>query len=491
MAFDLATAKPVEESGGFDLSTARPVDSPVSVGTKLQTGFLAQAKAPFDAATSLITGAVAAPVAGIAGLAQGAKNLVSPGMSAGERVNQVQGALTFQPRTEAGQTLVEVASFPFQKLAQGADYVGGAVAEASGSPALGAGVNTAIQAAPMVLSKLAKAPSQRMLAKAETKAADLMSINSVRDKTINDARALDYKFPPTEVRDTYGAARIESMGGKAAIGQQMNRHNQFVTDRIAREEAGLRQNQPLSLDTLKEARERLARPYRELEAVSPGAAADFKALQEARRLSKEQWEFFHRSLDPAVKAKAKAFDAEASRLETRLEQLAENSGQPGLVQDVRAARTALAKNYDVERALNLGDGHADARIWGRMLDHEKPLTGKLAVAARAAEAMGRFMKSAESTPTPGVSKLEWPVSMAMGAGGYATLGPGGAVLGAAPFIAPPVARRLAMSNIMQRPNTYAPGAVPSGLELLTRQPLGYAAIPAVGDNEGLAALLRR
>src|SRR5712664_914130 len=43
-----------------------------------------------DAALSLGSGAVAAPVAGLAGIAQGVKNLVSPGMSAADRVNQVQ-----------------------------------------------------------------------------------------------------------------------------------------------------------------------------------------------------------------------------------------------------------------------------------------------------------------------------------------------------------------------------------------------------------------
>lgn len=47
--------------------------------------------------------------------------------------------------------LQSIEDFPMKKLAQGADYVGQKAADATGSPAVGAGVNTAIQAVPMFI----------------------------------------------------------------------------------------------------------------------------------------------------------------------------------------------------------------------------------------------------------------------------------------------------------------------------------------------------
>ena len=84
------------------------------------------------------------------------------------------------------------------------------------------------------------------------------------------------------------------------------------------------------------------------------------------------------------------------------------------------------------------------------------------------------------------------MAAAFGAGGFATMGPAGVAMAALPFAAPPLARAVAGSPIMQRPNTYAPGATVSGLELLTRQPAAYAAAPAIGmPDQGLAQLLQR
>jgi hypothetical protein len=95
--------------------------------------------------------AIAAPVAGLSGVAQAIKNRFSPGMSAADRVEQVQSAMTYEPRTEGGKAVTGVISYPFEKLAQGADYAGQKAADLTGSPAVGAGVNTLIQGAPTVL----------------------------------------------------------------------------------------------------------------------------------------------------------------------------------------------------------------------------------------------------------------------------------------------------------------------------------------------------
>lgn len=109
-----------------------------------------------EPAAQIASGFVATPVAGLAGLAQGAKNLVPgwQGMPAADRIRQVENAMTYEPRTTAGKAVSGVVNYPFQKLAQFSDFAGQKTSDATGSPAAGAAVNTAIQFAPSVLFKV-------------------------------------------------------------------------------------------------------------------------------------------------------------------------------------------------------------------------------------------------------------------------------------------------------------------------------------------------
>lgn len=117
-----------------------------------------------EALTSLASSAVAAPAAGIAGIVQGVSNAAArvtggqPGMQAADRVRQVQGALTYQPRTQGGQVATGAIAYPFEKLAEGADWAGQKVADATGSPLAGTVVNTALQAAPALATRTGRAP---------------------------------------------------------------------------------------------------------------------------------------------------------------------------------------------------------------------------------------------------------------------------------------------------------------------------------------------
>lgn len=457
-----------------------------------------------EAALSLGTGALAAPLAGLAGLGQGALNLgrsavnavapgtLGPGMPAGDRVRQVQEGLTYRPRTELGQTVTGAIAYPFEKIAQGADYVGGNVAEATGSPAIGAGVNTALQSVPAMVARGVKAPASRALARAETEAADLKSVNSVKDTTVNRARDLGYVFPPSEVQGSFLGNQLESVGGKAAIGQEVNRRNQQVTNAVGRREAGLAENEPLSVNTLTAARSRMAGPYREVTALSPAAAEALERVQTLRQDAKDLWSDYGVNRRVETKKAAQKADSDAQHQELIIDAEAHNLGVPGLVTRLRQARQALAKNFDVEAALNVGSGDLNAAIWGRMLDRGRPLSGDLETAARAAEAMGRYTKDVSAVPSPGVSKLKPVAAAGLGLAGYGTMGPLGALAGLAPFLDGP-ARSLALSRGMQTPRSYGPGAGVSGLELLTRNPEAYGTIPALGagDDQGLARLLRR
>ena len=107
--------------------------------------------------TMAATGMLAMPIAGLAGIGQGIKNAVlgSDGVSAADRVERVQSALTYQPRTAYGKAttnaLGSVLGYPLRKLEQGADVAGQFVSDISGSPAAGTAANVAIQSIPALL----------------------------------------------------------------------------------------------------------------------------------------------------------------------------------------------------------------------------------------------------------------------------------------------------------------------------------------------------
>ena len=105
------------------------------------------------------TSAIATPMAGIAGLGTAAANALGfTDAQPADVVRRVQGAMTYEPRTKAGELSTRIVSWPFEKLAQGADYVGQKVSDVTGSPAAGAAVNTGLQLAPALLAKRAGKP---------------------------------------------------------------------------------------------------------------------------------------------------------------------------------------------------------------------------------------------------------------------------------------------------------------------------------------------
>jgi hypothetical protein len=424
-----------------------------------------------DTVAALGSGAVAAPVAGLAGVVQGIKNMISPGMPAGDRVRQVQEALSYQPRTEGGQAATGAIAAPFEALAGVADTAGGAVTDATGLPAAGAAVNTAIQAVPALIAgpggRAAVGPVNARAARIQAEAAAARSRNAPRDQTLAAGQAEGYVVPPSAVNPSFVNRRIESLAGKDALKQEASIRNQEVTNRIARREVGLQPDDPITPATLDAVRDRVAQPYREVAALPPIAntnplagqfnvprnsvnpAADLEALRNARHEAQTQFRFYDRSADPEALRRGNRAWTEAQRLERNLELAAIQAGRPELVPQLRAARQQIARTYDVERALNVGDGNVDARTLGRLLDRGKPMTGGLATTGRFAEAFGPYVREAGAVPTPGVSKVGPLAAGLMGVGGATAMGPAGAALSGLPLLSHP-ARGLVLSPTYQQ-----------------------------------------
>lgn len=103
---------------------------------------------PLETGLQMGTGLAGTVLGGLAGAGQGLKNLVSPGMPAADRVNQVQNAMTYQPRTGVGNASSRMAGLPFELYAKGTNYLGEKTTDLTGSPLLGAGVKTGGDIAP-------------------------------------------------------------------------------------------------------------------------------------------------------------------------------------------------------------------------------------------------------------------------------------------------------------------------------------------------------
>jgi hypothetical protein len=111
-------------------------------------------KAAGDTALTLGSQALLTPVAGVAGA------LTAPFAGtdkAADVVQSIQGA-AYQPKSEVGQQAVENISKPLMWAVDKADRAGQFAADATGSPAVGAAVNTGLQSIPVLLSKGARQP---------------------------------------------------------------------------------------------------------------------------------------------------------------------------------------------------------------------------------------------------------------------------------------------------------------------------------------------
>lgn len=117
---------------------------------------LQMAGAAVGSTVGAVEGIVKGAGAGAASLVQGeglerARNAFTD--EAAENIRRRQQQFTPTPRDETERRADELVSKPFEKLARGADRAGDFASRVTGSPAVGAAVNTAIQAAPALIGK--------------------------------------------------------------------------------------------------------------------------------------------------------------------------------------------------------------------------------------------------------------------------------------------------------------------------------------------------
>jgi hypothetical protein len=327
--------------------------------------------------------------------------------------------------------------------------------------------------------------ASKLLQRGTAKAAETASEQAVRDQTLAEARQLGLNVPPTVAGGGNIAKGLESVAGKAATAQEQSIRNQHAIDQIARAEAGLKPSEPITEGALAKAREVLAAPYREISAISPRAKDALEKLQEARIDAKDAWKkYAGPSGGPEERKAAIAFDSKVSTLERLIDKEAKAVGRTDLLPALKQARIAIAKNHDVETALNIGSGSIDASKIGRILDRrgEKAVTGGLQTIGKFQQAFPDFARIRPSGQSaPGVGYLKYPLALALGAEGYNFgqqhgIGPYGTAAGLLALAGGP-ARSVALSKMMQSAPKYQPGMAVRLSDLATNDPRMRSMIP--------------
>lgn len=314
--------------------------------------------------------------------------------------------------------------------------------ERLGNMALGGGLGAGMQFAGSTGAQMLGQRQGAMQAAEKSMA----SRNAVRDQTLKAGQEAGYVVPPSSVNPSWINKRLESVAGKAAVGQEASLQNQQVTDSLARRSAGLGGDEALSETALSGARKTAAEPYRQVAATSPQAAADLEAWKTANHEAKLQWNFYNRTGNPDAYKAAQAAQLQSENALQNIEKQAGNN--PQLVQALKDSRVQIAKVHSIENAANVGTGSVDASVLGRALDRGAPLSGDLKTIGKFQQAFPQYTRDGSRIPTPGVGKTE-ALSSALLAG---AVHPAAGVL---PFVSGPT-RSLLLSKpyqkMMAKPN---------------------------------------
>jgi len=310
------------------------------------------------------------------------------------------------------------------------------------------------------------------------------AIPSPKLDTLRDATQAGYVVPPSSVKPTFMNKTLESIAGKIATAQTASVKNQAVTDALVRKTLGLPADAPLTPEALKAARassyqtgyeplrnlgtvpadstfnqtlDDIANKYtgngtipaidnpqvQQLVNAHKSAGFDASDAVDAIRILRESADEAFRKGDNAL---AKAYRGVALAYEQQLERAA-LSVDPQILDAYRSARTNIAKNFTVNKALR-ADGNVDAAKLVPDLKKGK-LSGDLKLIAKFADSFPKAVQPSATVAGPGVHNLKAWGAGTLGTLGFGFGGPGGALLGGAPFVVPPAIRGALLSGPVQ------------------------------------------
>lgn len=434
-------------------AAAQPVTKDFTFGQKVMGAL--------EVVPALVTSAVTAPVvegAKIYGALTSGKFGTQAGIRAGEETGRKVQEQFYQPRTAAGQQYVS--------------DIGNALA------------STGLQGVPLnVLGDLQRGmvPATRAVtdlggAKLAQRAESVAQKASAKDwqrasqiEAAQAAQRLGVAVNPADSNPNIKTKLLVNAAGDAVVNAKAAKSNAPKWNAIAREDLGLPENTPLTAEAFEKARSAHSAPYDAIRKIGvmkasddvvgqldnlkldtlstsdPGKAAAVNAVVDRVKsqidtgLSGEnvvgQIRGFRKDATRVLKNPnaspievdmAEAYLGIANTLENLIEN---NIANPRALDEFRAARTALAKTYDWERATGVTTKQVDPLQIVKLAEKGKPLSGKLADVANVA---GNFPDIA--TLTSPADPLLYQRLRRGGVGGTAGFilggGPGGAAVGA-------------------------------------------------------------
>jgi hypothetical protein len=338
------------------------------------------------------------------------------------------------------------------------DEAGGRVTDITGSPEAGFAANIALNAIPSLLTMTKGLPGPSPTTQAHN------ARIGEQGKILEEGRRLGMVAPPTQAHPGFINRALEGISGKSATQQDSSIKNADAVYAIAQREAGLGANTPLNTANLKTQVGIQAQPYREITAIEPTGALKhppFKSptktleeIQSLRAQSKAEWLHFNTQHDPVIKKRALELSGKADELETTLEAYARQANRPDLVDKVREARVAMAKNYTVQRSMD-GSSFDPAKLSQLESRGKAPLTGDLKTVMDMYREFPKAMNAPQKGGSPGVNQLlPWLTMPAGGTLGTMLGGPSGGVAGTmigllAGQAIPPAMRSLILSDMYQ------------------------------------------
>ena len=484
--------------GAVPAATAPIQTQPRSLVDKLRGGV--------EAAAALTTGAVTAvPVelAKIYGTLTSGKYGTQEGIRAGEKYGEEFAKNFYQPRTQAGQEYTaDIANAMARTGLQGVPMNVLGDFQRGLTPALRAGTDYARGAQAARATRIAQEAS----AKDWTRAPQIEAAQA--------AQRLGVAINPAEANPNVTTKMLVSATGDALVNAKAAKVNAPKWNELARQDLGLPENTPLTPEAFEKARSLHSKPYDAvrnlgtlqssddvvgqlgglkldpLSTSSPEKAAAVNAIvdrvvnQVSNGLTGEnvvgQIRGFRKDATRTLQ-NPNASPIDISVAETNLgianalENLIEsNIKTPKALDEFRAARTALAKTYDWERATGTTTKQVDPAQIVKLAEKGKPLTGVLADVANVA---GNFPDIANLTPAK--EPLLYQRLRRGGAGGTVGFALGGGPVGAAVGAGLTSLGSEATANLLTRPGMQNRLAVPVDrrIPLPVEQPAPMAPIP--------------
>ena len=433
-------------------SAAKAPTKPLPLANKLILGLLEKGAGAVDAGKTMVTGALAARVAPLAGagataLAGLKGESLGTAMSAGEATRQqVQGALTHRPRTPVGKSILNNVDNSVSRMNDVWGQAAGAVNKAVGSPMSEAAATTIGEQIPNAVSVALGLPG------AQVKTTRI-PLSQARE-AIKEAQDNGFLADPATSNPGIANTVLSSLGGAAGIKVRQAAHNVEHATTLAKEDIGIPADQKLDRTALKAVRDKASQIYDKIRGVKidiPANDPQFQqALQDVDKGFESVKEFVPGIYDarkgdsvrgnvgnpqspnhPAAwtpkslldvsqylraeaarvletaQSNSKAFKeaSEMKAVATSMEDLLERGLQahanpPGVprvqanfqaanyVNKYRKARELIAKTYDIQEASNLVTGKIDPMKLAQDYANDKDLTGNLEKIARAASTDG-------------------------------------------------------------------------------------------------------